>query len=299
MIHLGDKNDVRPKWSLVIHGGATTVMDLDEAKTDQYHRGLRIALDAGRSVLCNGGSAIDAVQAAVVLLEDDSVFNAGRGSVVRLDGSFELDACLMDGLTGNSGAVASVKRLANPILAARHVLQDEHHRLLAGTGAEQFAINHGCEPVSQDYFLDHQQIEHSERPSLGTVGAVAMDVFGNLAAGTSTGGVTRCLPGRIGDSPVIGAGTYAENSSIAVSATGFGERFLRHSAAAQVAWMIKHLGCSPQQAVESVLNDILPAQSGGMIGVGAAGEIVMHATTKWMRRGWATSDGDVATALEY
>ncbi|SMP41270.1 beta-aspartyl-peptidase (threonine type) [Neorhodopirellula lusitana] len=264
-----------------------------------YRSGLLDSLDAGRSILSVGGTALDAVQAAVTSLEDDPLFNAGRGSVVRRGGSFELDACLMDGATGDSGAVAAMSRIANPIHAARCVLEDGRHRLLAGTGADRFAIRAGCQSVSPEYFINHHRPERSKRVSLGTVGAVALDIRGNLAAGTSTGGVTQALPGRVGDSPILGAGTYAENDVLAISATGFGERFLRHSAAVQAAWMVKHLSLSALQAIEAVMNDVMPAESGGMIGIGANGEVIMQATTSIMRRGWTSSDGDEGTALRF
>ncbi|EMI54053.1 isoaspartyl peptidase/L-asparaginase [Rhodopirellula sallentina] len=294
-----DSTSHRSKWTLVVHGGAMIEESLVENNNRACRSGLQTSLDAGRSILRAGGAALDAVQAAVSALEDNPAFNAGRGSVMRQGGSFELDACLMDGATGDSGAVAAVTRIANPIHAARCVLRDGRHRLLAGPGADQFALNIGCQSVSPEYFIDHHQPERSHRVSLGTVGAVAMDNRGNLAAGTSTGGVTRALPGRVGDSPIVGAGTYAENNVLAVSATGFGERFLRHSAAAQAAWMVKYLSLSAQQAIEAVMDEVLPAESGGMIGIGCDGEIIMHATTRIMRRGWATSDGDEGTALVF
>lgn len=291
-------NDESTHWSLVVHGGATNRQEIGDAVAQQYHDGLRVAVDAGRGVLFSGRSALDAVQSAVSILEDNPLFNAGRGSVIRLDGGFELDACLMDGSDGRSGAVAGVKRLANPIAAARLVLEDGRYRMLAGPGADQFAIENGCVAVEHEYFFDHRSKEHSKRPSLGTVGAVAMDRDGNLAAATSTGGITRCLPGRIGDTPIVGAGTYAENGSVAISTTGFGERFLRHSAAAQVAWMMQHLSLSIDEAIDNVLHKVLPPQSGGMIGVGSNGEIVVQTTTKFIRCGWATSHGESETALQ-
>lgn len=271
--------------------------DQDDAKCQRYHAGLADALEAGQRILAGGGSAVDAVQAAVVSLENDPLFNAGRGAVKRLDGSFQLDACLMDGSTGHSGAVAAVQKIANPIIAARHVMDHGQHRLLVGPGADQFAIDRGCSVVSNQYFFDEQNLQDAVRPSLGTVGAVAMDCGGDLAAGTSTGGVTHCLPGRVGDSPIVGSGTFAENGTVAISATGFGERFLQHSAAAQVAWMVRHLGCSADDAMKAVMTEVLPNQSGGMIGVSGSGEVLMHYTTKRMRRGWANSDGGFQTAV--
>jgi beta-aspartyl-peptidase (threonine type) len=291
------KSETRGNWTLVVHGGAVMSPEQDDAKSHRYHAGLSDALVAGRRILASGGAAIDAVQTAVVALENNPLFNAGRGAVARLDGSFQLDACLMDGSTGHSGAVAAVQKVTNPILAAGLVMHHGQHRLLVGPGADQFAIDRGCSVVSERYFIDEQNLRDAVRPSLGTVGAVAMDRDGNLAAGTSTGGVTHCLPGRVGDSPIVGAGTFAENGTVAVSATGFGERFLRHSAAAQVAWMIRHLGCTANEAMNVILTEVLPNQSGGMIGVSGSGDVLMHYTTQRMRRGWANNHGAFQTAV--
>ena len=298
-------------WTLVIHGGVLDEDGLSSIDIDDQHAGLKQALRAGRDVLRDSGSALDAVQVAVAEMEDNPCFNAGRGAVMTLEGTYELDASIMCGKTRCAGAIAGTKTISNPINVAREVLRDGKHVLLGGEGAEKFAEEHGFVPVTQEYFFNEEmfdiiqerreklglpQLEHpSLRPSFGTVGAVALDSQGNFAAATSTGGLTAKYTGRIGDSCIIGAGNYAENDIIAVSSSGVGERFIVNSAASQVAWFIKHMKHSPDESVKRVIGDVLPKGCGGMIAVSPQGDPIMHFSTKGMARGFARDDGQLRT----
>jgi beta-aspartyl-peptidase (threonine type) len=215
---------VAKRITIAVHGGAGVMAHLTRAQQAMHRQGLERALDAGYQVLARGGASLDAVSAAVVALEDDPLFNAGRGAVYNAAGKHELDASIMDGATLRAGAVAAVSRIRNPVLAARAVMEKSPHVLLVGRGAEQFARQHGLPLVRNTYFNTQERREALRKGSQrhhGTVGAVALDRQGNLAAATSTGGYTGKLPGRVGDSPLIGAGTYADNSSRAVSGTGW------------------------------------------------------------------------------
>lgn len=301
-------------WSIAIHGGAGTIAgEMTEARQLVYHTALRRALAAGSYVLAEGGSAVDAVEEAVRILEDESIFNAGRGAVMTIDGTFELDASIMDGADLKTGAVAGIKVASNPISVARAVMEKTEHVLIGGPAADRFAIDQGFGTVSQEYFFTQSRFEAvqkrraeqglpplenpAKRSSQGTVGAVARDRNGNLAAATSTGGRSGKMSGRIGDSPIAGAGNYAENGIVAVSGTGIGEEFVRHSAAAQVAWFVKHGGMSVQQATEKVVHEILKPDDGGMIAVGPSGNPVMVFSTKSMSRGYADASGVVQTMI--
>ncbi|WP_373487059.1 isoaspartyl peptidase/L-asparaginase family protein [Blastomonas sp.] len=242
-----------PSWSLVIHGGAGVIeRSRITPETDAAVRtALDAALDAGSAVLKSGGSALDAVQAAIVILEDDPNFNAGRGAVFTYEGSNELDAAVMDGKDRNAGAIARVHYTKNPILLARKVMEDSPHVMLSGEGADRFSVESGLEQVDQAYFGTaerRRQLEELKANKVswfdvdlkyGTVGAVARDTSGNVAAGTSTGGLTGKRYGRIGDSPLIGAGTYADNRSCAISATGAGEYFIRVGVAHEICARIR------------------------------------------------------------
>lgn len=230
-----------PRWSLAIHGGAGTLdpAQMTSEKRAEYEAALQVALDAGAKVLAEGGSAMDAIKAAIVPLEDSPLFNAGKGAVFTWDGTNELDASIMDGRDRSAGAVAGVKTVRNPILLADTVRTQSDHVFLMGAGAEAFALDKGFAVTPPDYFATPGRREALERMKaqklsaldvdhkFGTVGAVALDSQGNLAAGTSTGGMTGKRWGRVGDAPVIGAGTYADNRACAVSATGWGEYFIR------------------------------------------------------------------------
>lgn len=303
-----------PGWTIAIHGGAGTLSgEMPPAREMIYHTALRRALAAGSYVLAEGGSAVDAVEEAVRILENEPIFNAGRGAVMTIDGTFELDASIMDGTNMKTGAVAGIKVASNPISVARAVMDETDHVLIGGPAADRFAIDNGFGSVSQEYFFTESRFESiqkrrqqqglpplenpAKRASQGTVGAVARDQAGNLAAATSTGGRSGKMSGRIGDSPIAGAGNYAQNGIVAVSGTGIGEEFIRHSASAQVAWLIKYGDMTVQQATEKVIHEILKPDDGGMIAVGPSGMPVMIFSTKAMSRGYADASGNVQTMI--
>lgn len=284
--------------TLVIHGGAGNITpEMMAGKEELYHDGLKEALDAGYEVLHEGGTAMDAVTTAIVTLENNPIFNAGRGSVFTKKGLHEMDAALMDGKTLNAGAVAGVRNIKNPVMLAREVMLHSGHVFLSGSGAAEFALSRGIELVKDDYFFnkeryeqwveirdsDFYQLDHkgdnlkgmpNPDHKFGTVGAVACDMNGNLAAGTSTGGMTNKRFGRIGDSPVIGAGTYANNKTCAVSCTGHGEYFLRSVVAYDISCLMEYKGYPLQQACDTVIKDKLLKMGGegGLIAVNSSGE---------------------------
>jgi beta-aspartyl-peptidase (threonine type) len=288
-------------YALAIHGGAGALprTQLSAERERAYQQGLAQALSAGQAILADDGCALDAVEAAVTVLEDDVLFNAGRGAVLTLDGTVELDAAIMDGAKLRAGAVAVVTCVRNPVRLARRVLEDTPHVFLAGGGAERFAAEIGFVPVANEYFITlyrQQQlaaltgqpsnVTALDEPPLGTVGAVARDSHGQLAAATSTGGMTGKRPGRVGDSPVIGAGTYADNHSCAVSTTGHGEWFLRTVQAYDIAARMRYGGASLSDAVSASIEQRLPqlGASGGLIAVDHRGEIVIRYNTPAMFR---------------
>jgi beta-aspartyl-peptidase (threonine type) len=296
------------------------------AERASMERSLQRALTTGKQILSGGGAAVDAAEAVVALLEDDPQFNAGKGAVFNRAGAHELDASIMDGATLRCGAVAGIKFQKNPIKVARLVMERTPHVLLAGEGADRFAVENGGERVGQEYFYtDHrfrelqeallkQDLRPPSKPAYpagpqspgedsheapsGTVGCVALDTQGNLAAATSTGGLTGKLPGRIGDTPICGAGTYANNKNCAVSATGKGEEFIRHSVAAKVAWLMDERKLNVDEAVRYSLDEILPPGSGGLIAVDREGRVSMRASTAAMPRGVADSAGRFEVAIE-
>jgi len=260
-----------------------------------YCEALELALDAGHQILAGGGSSLDAVTAAVVALEDDPLFNAGRGAVYTAAGKHELDASIMDGATLRAGAVAAVSRIRNPVLAARAVMETSPHVLLVARGAEQFARQHGL-PLVRDTYFNTQERREALRKGLkrhhGTVGAVALDRHGNLAAATSTGGYTGKLPGRVGDSPLIGAGTYADNSSCAVSGTGWGEAFIRIALAHEVSARMRHRGEDVLQASKAALKSLARIKGdGGLIALDRRGNIAMPFNSGGMLRACIHADG--------
>ncbi len=289
-------------WNLAIHGGCG-LLKLTGEEEAAGRAGLHHALDAGQAILAAGGSALDAVEAAARVLEDDPAFNAGRGSVLAYDGHIELDAAIMDGRTRAAGAVAGLRSVRAPISAARAVMERSPHVLLSFDGAEEFAREQGLGSVDPSWFetpvrraqLDRVLASGGEFDAdvkYGTIGAVAVDTRGHVAAATSTGGLTAKRWGRIGDSPLIGAGTYADDRAAALSATGSGEFFIRVAAAHEVTARMRMLGETLQQAMDAVLADIRAlGGSGGLIGVSPAGEAAWSFTTPGMYRGRASAAG--------
>ena len=319
-----------PKWSIAIHGGAGTIAreNMTEEQDAAYRAALQAALDAGAQVLSDGGSAMEAVEAAILLMEDDPLFNAGRGAVLTWDGDIELDASIMDGRTRDAGAVAGVTGIRHPIILARKVMTDSPHVMLAGEGAEVFAAEQGLELMLPEWFETERRRESLERMKaekltaidvdvkFGTVGAVALDSAGNMAAGTSTGGMTGKRWGRIGDAPIIGAGTYAENGNCAVSATGWGEFFIRVGVAKDICSRLKYkfgaeraayiedgqkfaMGVSDVQIeIDTVLEDVAAlGGDGGVIVVTPQGHALFSMNTSGMYRGRATSEGTNEVAI--
>lgn len=288
-----------PRWAIVIHGGAGDPTHWDETKKEARLEGLARALRTGTDMLADGATALDTVEAVVKVLEDDPLFNAGRGAVVTNEGKAELDASIMDGKTRNCGAIAGVTTVKNPIGVARRVMTETKHVLLAGDGAEQFAVKEGLEPVDPDYFLSSTSLNaNPDGLYLGTVGCVVLDQHGDLAAGTSTGGTPKKLPGRIGDSPIVGAGTYAANDTCAVSGTGVGEEYIRNSVAYDVAAQMRYAGRSIDEAVTNIMTKTLKPNVGGLIAVSHRGEIVMQHNTPGMSCGAADSNGRFETRLK-
>jgi L-asparaginase / beta-aspartyl-peptidase len=288
-------------FGIAIHGGAGTLprADMSADAERRYRAGLKEAIDAGFAVLEAGGTSMDAVTRAVVLLEDNPLFNAGKGAVFTLDGRNELDASIMDGSTLKAGAVCGVTRIRNPIELARAVMEKSEQVMLAGTGAEEFAAAQGFSFVPQSYFYTPERWAQLERirsgdaglsaltiSHIGTVGAVAVDARGRLAAATSTGGMTGKRYQRIGDSPIIGAGTYADDRSCAVSATGHGEVFIRTVVAHDICSRMRFGGRSIGEAVREVVLGELPALGGegGVIAIDARGEIAIEFNSEGMFR---------------
>lgn len=295
---------------LVIHGGAGVIKrEMSPAREKAVRTALTQALQKGYAQLKSGKAAVDAVSAAITVLEDDPNFNAGKGSVFTHDGRNELDAAIMDGATLGAGSVAGVHRVKNPILLARAVMEKSDHVMLVGDGAEEFAKTVGVELVDPAYFRteerwqqlqkalkeDADKVKHSDVETakhFGTVGAVALDAEGHLAAGTSTGGMTDKRWGRVGDSPIIGAGTYA-NSGCAVSGTGWGEYYLRTVAAHEICMRVTQMRVPLRRAAAEVINQEIPSMggNGGAIALDANGTIAMPFNTDGMYRGWIGADG--------
>jgi beta-aspartyl-peptidase (threonine type) len=283
---------------IVVHGGCGNPAAGVVRDEDGYHRALEQALDDGWAVLDDGGSALDAVQAAVFSLEDCPLFNAGRGSVLTADGNVEMDAAVMSGADLRAGAVAVVTRVRHPVALARTVMEETSHVLLAGPGAERLAVVHGLELCEPDWFVTERQRDRW-MASKGTVGAVALDADGHLAAATSTGGVRGQLPGRVGDSPLIGAGTYADDATCAVSATGDGELIERALVAAEVASLIRHTGIPLEEACRRALRERVGLLRGdaGLIALDRDGNVAMQANTTVMHRGVRRAGQDAETAV--
>ena len=298
----------RPAWALAIHGGAGVIpKTLDAAVKEQYLAALRAALAHGRDLLASGASSLDTVEAILRDFEDDPLFNAGRGAVFTHEGRHELDAAIMDGRTLAAGAVTGVMTVKHPISLARLVMERSPHVLLAGDGAEHFADEQGVERVPNSYFdtdRRRQQLEEAlakERAATGketgTVGAVALDRAGNLAAATSTGGLTNKRWGRVGDSPIVGAGTYANNATVAISCTGTGELFIRHTVAYDVSALMEYRGLTVEQAADEVIHHKLQPGDGGLIAVAHDGSIALVFNTEGMFRGAADAGGRFEVAI--
>ncbi len=303
-------------WRLVIHGGAGTIAreNMTPERDVEIRAALTLALETGSEVLANGGTAIEAVEATILVLEDDPNFNAGRGAVFTAAGRNELDASIMDGRTRDAGAVAGVTATRHPIALARAVMENSPHVMMAAGGADQFSLEAGLEQAPPEWFYTQERYDQLQRflardlsdasdlagadYKFGTVGAVAIDMEGNLAAGTSTGGTTGKLYGRVGDSPVIGAGTYADNRACAVSATGAGEYYIREGVAHEICARIRFLGESPQQAADFVQAETLElGGTGGVIVLGADGDWAFSFNTAGMYRGMAEPGSEPLVAI--
>jgi beta-aspartyl-peptidase (threonine type) len=305
-----------PHIMLVMHGGAGTITrgSMTAEMETQYRDTLAQALRTGQAVLMKGGTSVDAVEASIHILEDSPLFNAGKGAVFTHEGKNEMDAAIMEGKTKMAGAVAGVTIIRNPISAARAVMERSPHVMMTGSGAELFATKMGLEIVDPSYFWTerrwkalqqellkeqqrqanpHAEIKSDDDTRHGTVGAVALDVNGNLAAGTSTGGTTNKQYGRIGDSPIIGAGTYADNDSVAVSCTGTGEFFIRWTVAHDIAALYQYKGMTVEQAGDEVIHKKLEAVhgDGGAIILDRKGNFAMPFNSEGMYRGWIGPDG--------
>ena len=312
----------RPRFMLVVHGGAGTIRrsDMTPQLDSAYRAKMTEAIRAGYDVLNRGGRSIDAVVAVINVLEDSPLFNAGKGAVFTNAGTNEMDAAIMDGATLRAGAVAGVKHVKNPVSLARLVMDKSPHVMLIGDGAETFARQQGMKLVPAKYFWTQKrwdQLQHARqlekrngyhggmgllKPAegkYGTVGAVALDANGDLAAATSTGGTTNKRWGRVGDSPIVGAGTYANDQSCAVSATGTGEYFIRWTVAHDICARVQYKGESVQQASDEVINQILPKVhgDGGVIVLDAKGNFATPFNTEGMYRGWVGPDGTVSVRI--
>lgn len=309
----------RPEYAIAIHGGAGTILkeNMTDEKEAAYMAKLNEALDVGEKILKNGGTAMDAVEATIIVMEDSPLFNAGKGAVFTNDGTNELDASFMDGKTQNAGAIGGVKTVRNPIKAARAVMDNSPHVMLSGSGADQFAKEQGLEIVDPSYFHTDRRWESLQKAKakenkqtgyvtqlseykFGTVGCAALDKDGNLAAGTSTGGMTNKRWGRIGDAPIIAAGVYADNATCAVSSTGHGEYFIRYVVAYDIAARMAYLGESLEEASNNVVNKKLVEKGGegGIISVDKNGNVAMPFNSKGMYRGYAKPNERVVKIYE-
>ena len=302
-----------PDYAMVIHGGAGTILpeNMTPDKEKAIRAAMNAALDAGETILKNGGSAADAVEATIWVMEDSEYFNAGKGAVFTNAGINEMDASFMTGHDQNAGAVGGVTTIKHPISAARAVLEKSEHVLLSGKGANDFAIEQGLESVDPKYFytegryqslqraLEGEKVEQENEDvdkKHGTVGCVALDKSGNLAAGTSTGGMTNKRYNRLGDSPIIGAGTYADNATCGVSCTGWGEYFIRYAVAYDVHARMAYGGATLAEAADAVINQTLVEKggTGGLIALDKYGNVAMPFNTPGMYRGYLKADGERA-----
>lgn len=307
------KIELMNNFSIAIHGGAGTILkkDMTSEKEVMYKKILKEALDAGIKILEKKGSSVDAVEQAIIVLENSPLFNAGKGSVFTNKETHEMDAAIMEGKEKKAGAISLVSQIKNPISLARKVMEKSEHVFLAGEGAMEFAKLNNCEMESEEYFYDEYrykqllsvketnsfQLDHfsMKDKKFGTVGAVALDSFGNIAAATSTGGMTNKKFGRIGDSPIIGSGTYANNSTCGISCTGSGEFFMRAVVAYDVSCLMEYKNLSLQEACDTVIHNRLLkiGGDGGLIAVDKNANICFSFNTEGMYRGYALSNGKI------
>lgn len=322
------QSDAPGDVAIVIHGGAGTILpeNMTAEQEEAYRSAMRTALETGHSVLMSGGTSTDAVVAALQTMEDSPLFNAGKGAVFTSENTVELDASIMEGETRNAGALTGVKHIKNPIGLARLIMDESVHVMMAGQGAEDFARQHDVTFVENEYFYTERRRQQAEAAredesgdredapdadaeqripdaeKFGTVGAVALDQNGNLTAGTTTGGTTNKRFGRVGDSPIIGAGTYADNATCGVSATGHGEYFIRAAVAHSIAARMAHGGMTVHDAARTVIMDELPQMepnggTGGVIAMDAQGNIAMPFNTPGMYRGYIDTEGNMVIRI--
>ena len=297
-------------FGIVVHGGAGVMSGLSEETRSQINAKIKESVSEAFIILENGGSSIDAVEKAVTILEDSPLFNAGRGSVYSSDEVQEMDASIMDGKKRLAGAVASVSIVKNPIKLARKVAEETDHVLLVGDGAEAFAKNAGIEIVDSNYFYHEERLQrvrnlkknvskfHKKSDKIGTVGAVALDKMGNISAATSTGGMTNKMPGRVGDSPIIGSGTWAQNGGCGVSSTGHGEYFIKYQVAREVCTRMEYLNQSLSKSSSSIINELADiGGSGGLIAIDSKGNISTPFNTKGMIRGSQTNKKELSSEI--
>ncbi len=299
------------KYALVLHGGAGVMSEksMTPVMQKEYLTVLNKALQVGDSVLSAGGTSMDAVEKTIMIMEDSPLFNAGKGAVFTHEGTVELDASVMDGKTLGAGAVAGIKDIKNPIRLARTVMEKSEHVLLTGSGASQFAIEQGFKQVPNSYFYTDKRLQQlqellkKEREAgindkHGTVGCVALDTYGNIAAGTSTGGMTNKKYGRVGDSPIIGAGTYANNLTGGFSCTGHGEYYIRLGFSRDISAMMEYMHIDVQKACQAEIEKLTQlGGTGGVIGLDKMGNIAMEFNTSGMFRGYIKSTGEKFTAI--
>ena len=297
-------------FGIVVHGGAGVMSGLSEETRSQINAKIKESVSEAFLILENGGSSIDAVEKAVTILEDSPLFNAGRGSVYSSDEVQEMDASIMDGKKRLAGAVASVSIVKNPIKLARKVAEETDHVLLVGDGAEAFAKDAGIQIVDSSYFYHEERLQrvrnlkknvskfHKKSDKIGTVGAVALDKMGNISAATSTGGMTNKMPGRVGDSPIIGSGTWAQNGVCGVSSTGHGEYFIKYQVAREVCTRMEYLNQSLSESSSSIINELADiGGSGGLIAIDSKGNISTPFNTKGMIRGSQTNKMELSSEI--